>query len=77
MRSLDWFRYSCIYRLLCITYKAIDRGIPEYLAKSIIIQSSNRSNRKCHVMKLMQCSTSLSYSESVFSVMENLEFTAI
>ena len=30
MRSLGWlkFRYICIHRLLCITYKAIHRGFP-------------------------------------------------
>ena len=48
MRSLGWFkfRYICIHRLLCITYKAIHLGFPEYLAQSIIIQSLNRSSRK-------------------------------
>ena len=71
MRSLGWvtnFRYICIHRLLCITHNAIHCGFPEYLAQSIIIQSSNRSSRKCHVMKLVQRSTSLAYSESAFSV---------
>ena len=70
MRSLGWlkFRYMCIHRLLCITHKAIHRGFPEYLAQSITIQSSNRSSRKYHIMKLVQLSTSLAYSESAFSV---------
>ena len=71
-RSLGWlkFRYICIHRLLCITHKAVDihRGFPEYLAQSITIQSSNRSTRKCHIMKLVQQSTSLAFSESAFSV---------
>ena len=70
MRSLGWlkFRYIFIHRLLCIKYKAIHRGFPEYLAQSITIQSSNRSSRKCHIMKLVQQSTSLAFSESAFSV---------
>ena len=70
MRSLGWLklRYICIHRLLCITHKAIHRGFPEYLAHSITIQSLNRSSRKCHIMKLVQLSTSLAYSESAFSV---------
>ena len=53
MRSLGWikFRYICIYRLFCITNKVILRGSTEYLAKSIIILSSNRSSRKCHVIR--------------------------
>ena len=70
MRSLGWlkFRYICIHRLLCITHKAIHRGFPEYLAQSITIQSSNRSSRKCHIMKLVQQSTSLAFSESALSV---------
>ena len=70
MRSLGWlkFRYICINRLLCITHKAIHRGFPEYIAQSITIQSSNRSSRKCHIMKLVQQSTSLAFSESAFSV---------
>ena len=70
MRSLGWlkFRYICIHRLLCITHKAIHRGFPEYLAQSITIQSSNRSSRKCHIMKLVQQSTSLAFSVSAFSV---------
>ena len=70
MRSFGWlkFRYICIHRLLCITHKAIHRGLPEYLAQSIIIQSSNRSSRKCHVMKLVQHSTSFAYPESAYSV---------
>ena len=60
----------CLSRpwLLCITHKAIHRGFPEYLAQSITIQSSNRSSRKCHIMKLVQQSTSLEFSESAFSV---------
>ena len=72
MISLGWlkFRYICIHRLLCITHKAIHRGIPEYLAQSITIQSSNRSSRKCHIMKLVQRSISLTYSESAFSVID-------
>ena len=47
IRSLGWlkFRYICKLRLLYITYKAIHRGFPEYLAESITIQSSNRSSR--------------------------------
>ena len=70
MRSLCWikFRYMCIHRLLCITHNAIHRGCPEYLAQSITIQSSNRSSPKCHVMKLVQRSTSLAFSESDVSV---------
>ena len=70
MRSLGWlkFRYICIHRLLCITHKAIHRGFPEYLAQSITIQSSNRFSRNCHIMKLVQQSTSLAFSESAFSV---------
>ena len=60
MRSLGW--------LLCIIHKAIHRGFHEYLAQSITIQSSNRSSRKCHIMKLVQQSTSLAFSESAFSV---------
>ena len=58
----------CIHRLLCITHKAIHRGFPEYLAQSITIQSSNRSSRKCYIMKLVQRSTSLAYSEPALSV---------
>ena len=56
MRSLGWlkFRYMCIHMLLCITHKAKHSGFPEYLAKSITIQSSNRSSRKCHIMKLVK-----------------------
>ena len=40
MRLLGWlnFRYICIYRLLCITHKAIHSGFPEYVAQSITIQ---------------------------------------
>ena len=70
MRSLGWlkFRYICIHMLLCITHNAIHRGFPEYLAQSITIQSSNRSSRKCHIMNLLQQSTSLAYSGSAFSV---------
>ena len=75
MRSLVWlkFRYICIhigYRLLCITHKAMHRGFPaySYLAQSINIQSSNRSSRKCHIMQLVQRSTSLAFYESAFSV---------
>ena len=48
------FIYICIHRLLCIIHKAIHRGIPEYLAQSITIQRSNRSNQKCHIIKLVQ-----------------------
>ena len=62
------FRYICIHMLLCITHKAIHRGFPEYFDQSITIQSSNRSSRECHIMKLVQRSTSLAYSESDFSV---------
>ena len=74
MRSLDWFSLDIFiniyiaYMLLCITHKAIHIVFPEYLAQSIIIQSSNISSRKCHVMKLVKRSTSLAYSESDFSV---------
>ena len=73
MRSLGWlnFSYICMHifvRLLCITHKDIHRGFPEYLAQSIITQSSNNSSRKCHVMKLVQRSTSLAYSELAFLV---------
>ena len=70
MRLLGWlkFRCICIHRLLCITHNAIHRGLLEYIAQSIIIQSMNRSSRKYHVMKLVQHSISFSYSESAFSV---------
>ena len=70
MRSLGWLkcRYICIHRLLSITHKAIHRGFSEYFAQSITIQSSNRSSRKCHIMKLVQRSTSLVFSESAFMV---------
>ena len=70
MRSLGClkFSYICIHRLLFITYKAIYRGFPEYLAQSITIQSSNRSSGKCYFMKLVQQSTSLVFSELAFSV---------
>ena len=70
MRSLGClkFRYIFIHKLLCITHKAIHHGLYEYLAQSITIQSSNRSSRKCNIMKLVQRSTSLAYSESSFSV---------
>ena len=39
MRSLGWLKFSCIciHRLLCITNNAIHRGLPEYIAQSIII----------------------------------------
>ena len=79
MRSLGWlnFRYICIHRLLCITHKAIHRGFPEYLAQSITIQSSNKSSRKCRIMKFVQRSTSLVYSESAFSLIRKLEFTSL
>ena len=79
MRSLGWlkFRYICKYRLFRITHKATHLGFPEYLAKYIIIQSSNHrersehfvlygsniSSQKCQVVKLAQRSTSLAYSE--------------
>ena len=71
MRSLGWlnFIYICIHRLICITHKAIYRGFPEYLAQSITIQSTNRSSRKCNIMKLVKRYTSLAYSESAFSVL--------
>ena len=49
---------------MCITHL----GFPEYPAQSIIIQSSNKSSRKCHIMKLVKRYTSLAYSESAFSV---------
>ena len=52
--------------LLFITHKAILRGFPEY--QSIIIQNSNIFSRNCHVMKLVQRSTSLAYSELPFMV---------
>ena len=70
MRLLSWlkFRYICIHRILYITHNAIHRGFPEYLVQSITIQSSNRSSRKCHIMKLVQRYTSLAYSELAFSV---------
>ena len=70
MRSLGWlkFRYICIHSLVYIKHKTIHRGFPEYLAQSITIQSSNISSRKCHIMKLVQRSTSLAFSESAFSV---------
>ena len=65
MRSLGWlkFRYMYTYSLYDISYCVlrirIHRGFPEYLAQYFIIQSSNRSSRKCHVMKFVQHSTSL------------------
>ena len=61
MRSIGWlkFRYICKHRLLCITHKVIHLGFPEYLAQSIKIQSSNRSSRKCYVIKLVQRTTSM------------------
>ena len=70
MISLGWlkFRYICKHRILCITHKAIHIVFPEYLAQYIIIKSSNISIRICHVMKLVQRSISLAYSESAFSV---------
>ena len=70
IRSIGWlkFRYICKYRILCITPKVIYLRFHEHLAQSIIIQSSNRSSRKCHVMKLVQRSTYLAYSESALSV---------
>ena len=70
MRSLGCLKciYICIHRLLCITHNANHRGFPEYLAQSITIQSSNSYSRKFHIMKLMQRSTSLVFSASVFSV---------
>ena len=71
------FRYICIHRLLCITHTAKHRGFPEYLAKSIIIQSSNRSSRKCHIMKLVQRSTSLVYSELAFMVIAPKSWNSI
>ena len=58
-------------------------GFPEYLAQSIIIQSSNISSLKCHVMKLMQFSTSLAEYSELLQIKflgycsKNLEFTAI
>ena len=44
---------------------AINLGFPEYLSQSIIIQNNNKSSRKCQVMKLVQLSTSLAYSEPI------------
>ena len=70
MKSIDWlkFRYICKHRLLCITHKAIQLRFPEYLAKSIIIQSYNISSRKCYIMTLVQRSTYLAYSKSAVLV---------
>ena len=51
-----------------IPLKDIHFRFHEHLTESIIILSSNISSRKCHVMKLVQCSTSLDYSKSAFSV---------
>ena len=69
MRSIRWlkFRYICKHRLLCIMHKAIHLGFPEYLDQSIIIQSFNISSWKCHIIKLVQRSISLAYSELAFS----------
>ena len=55
MRSLGWlkFRYICKHRILYISHKVIHLGFPEYKAQSIIIQSSNRSSQKCHIVKLL------------------------
>ena len=72
MKSIGWlkFRYICKHGLLCITYiyKAIYLVFPKYLDKSIIIQSYNISSWKWHVMKFVQCSTSLAYFVSALSV---------
>ena len=59
MRSLGWIecRYICKHR--AIMHKAILIGFPEYLSQSIIIQSSNISCWKCHVMQLVQHSLML------------------
>ena len=79
MRSLGWlkFRYICIYRLLFIAHNSIHCGFSEYLAQSMTIQCSNRSNRKCHIMKLVQRSTSLAYSESAFSVIASKSWNSL
>ena len=60
-------------------HKDIYIGYHEYIAHSIIVRSSNRSSRKCKVMKFMQCSTSLAYYEFTFLCYfsEKLEFTAM
>ena len=78
------YTYRTAYMLLCITYKVIYLRCREHLAQSIIIQSSNRSSWKFHVMKLVQCSTYLAYRlKSILLIsflrycFENLEFTAI
>ena len=70
MRSIVWlkFRYICKHRLLCITHKAIHLEVPEYLVKSIIIQSYNISSRKFYIMKLVQRSIYLVYSKSTVLV---------
>ena len=61
--------YCVLHIILYIVYiKFIHRGFPEYLVQSITLQGSNISSRKCHIMKLVQRSTSLAYSESAFSV---------
>ena len=69
MRSLGWlkFRYLCRYRLLCITHKVIHLRSPEYLADLISMHTLSRASRKCHTMKIVQCSTISAHSESAFS----------
>ena len=70
MRSIGWimFRYIFKHRLCVLRIYAIQLDLHEYLAQFIIIQSYNRSSRKCHVMKLVQLTTYLAYPESAFSV---------
>ena len=63
--------------LLCITHNSIHRGFPEFVDQSITIQSSNRSSRKFHIMKLAQRSTSLAYSESAFSVIAQKSWNSL
>ena len=66
MISIGWlkFKYICKHKLFCITNKDIHLRFSEYLAQYIIIQSYNRSSRKCYIMKLVQRSPYLAYSKS-------------
>ena len=48
-----------------------------YIYIYIIIQNYNRSSRKCHVMKLVQLSTYLAYSESAFSVISSKSWNSL
>ena len=78
MRSIGClkFRYICKHMLLCITHKAIHLGFTTYLDQSIIIQSYNRSSRKCYIVKLVQCSTYLTYSNSAVLVVSPVSWNS-